>query len=539
MIATFLNPLRSIQDPLRSANAAGRWLSALPAANAVAIQKKALAVVGRFAEGRRDVGPGQVEALLRIDAHLESVVAELTGDYTASYQTSTDVEVRLWHRVIDLVKAFTAAYQAALRVGYPRADDKRWRAVLPWVLVRLAYYKGLDGKFRLFRYSGWIPPQWREFHELYEFARMRGWQREQLVFGAGKFSRPGVCLEQEYLKTLLLMRLDSGNFTADQVEWIAQQLEDWSPTLVLEPPPGDGASFFVDLTSAQGLRRQDRPHTGGRVLFLDANPVYTRIVESMRWLPEQDAPMPPGALPAREQRLLLMRLAALFGPDTLAIAPRAARYTVDNEVRVVFGLQALCAAIRATEGRSVAAPRGEGGLDDATPQERSADPDSVTGHTGSSVWRMVDASETGCRLSAHLADAPAKLGDVLAIRDRGAWSVGVVRRIQRTEPDEVSLGVEVIARRLVLVKLRVWTGSSAGRTPNSAQSFYGIYLPAHADNRAATQRSLIGPDDHLVSGGMIELETGKARYLIRFTQTLEQQAGWSWALFSAVRNLTA
>jgi len=335
----------------------------------------------------------------------------------------------------------------------------------------------------------------------------------------------------------LLMRLDSGNFTADQVEWIAQQLEDWSPTLVLEPPPGDGASFFVDLTSAQGLRRQDRPHTGGRVLFLDANPVYTRIIESMRWLPEQDAPMPPGALPAREQRLLLMRLAALFGPDTLAIAPRATRYSVDNDVRVVFGLQALCAAIRATEGRAVPAPRSEGDADEAAPPERGNDPDSVTGQIGASVWRMVDASETGCRLTAHVADAPAKLGEVLALRDRGAWSVGVVRRIQRADPDEVSLGVEVIARRLVLVKLRIWTGSAAGRTSDGARSFYGIYLPAHADNRAATQRSLIGPDDHLVSGGMIELETGKARYLIRFTQTLEHQAGWSWALFSAVRNL--
>ena len=539
MLAPFLNSLWSMQDPLRSANAAGRWLAALASADAVAIQKKTLAVIARFGEGRRDVGTAQVEALLRIDARLEAVLAELTIEYTAKYQTGTDVEVRLWHRVIDLVKVFTAAYQEALRVGYPHADDKRWRAVLPWVLVRLVHYKGLDAKFRLFRYSRWIPAQWREFHELYEFARMRGWQREQLVFGAGKFSRPGVCLEQEYLKTLLLMRLDSGNFTADQVEWIDRQLEDWSPTLVLEPPPGDGASFCVDLTGSQGLRRQDRPHTGGRVLYLDANPVYTRIIESMRWLPQHDEPVAPGALPVREQRLLLMRLAALFGPDTLAIAPRATRYSVDNDVRVVFGLQALCAAIRASEGRSLAAPRGEGGAgqDDAVPQDRIAGPDSVAGQTGSSVWRMVDASETGCRLSAHVADAPAKLGDMLAIRDRGAWSVGVVRRIQCTEPDEVSLGVEVIARRLVLVNLRPWTGAATGTTPDGARSSYGIYLPAHADNRAATQRSLIGPDNHLVPGGMIELETGKARYLIRFTQTLEHQAGWAWALFSAVRNL--
>jgi len=320
-------------------------------------------------------------------------------------------------------------------------------------------------------------------------------------------------------------------------EWIAQQLEDWSPTLVLEPPPGDGASFFVDLTSSQGLRRQDRPHTGGRVLFLDANPVYTRIIESMRWLPEQDSPSPtvPGTLPAREQRLLLMRLAALFGPDTLAIAPRATRYSVDSDVRVVFGLQTLCAAIRDTDGRHHGVPT------DGSAHEEGAgaamEADSLQGSTIGSKWRMVDASETGCRLAAHLPEAPAKLGELLAIRDRGAWSVGVVRRIQRVEPDEVSLGVEIIARRLVLVRLRQWTGNAAATTSQGARPFYGIYLPAHADNRAATQRSLIGPDEPLVSGGMAELETGKSRYLIRLTQTLEHQAGWSWALFSAVRNL--
>jgi hypothetical protein len=336
---------------------------------------------------------------------------------------------------------------------------------------------------------------------------------------------------------LLLMRLDSGNFTADQVEWIAQQLEDWSPTLVLEPPPGDGASFFVDLTSSQGLRRQDRPHTGGRVLFLDANPVYTRIIESMRWLPEQDEPASPGALPVREQRLLLMRLAALFGPDTLAIAPRATRYSVDNEVRVAFGLQTLCEAIRDTEGRHHAVGGETVKRVDAAAREHGLVPDSFGGPEPGAAWRMVDASETGCRLSARLAEAPAKLGELLAIRDRGTWSIGAVRRIQRSEPDEFSLGVELIARRLVLVRLRPWRGGIGETTGEGARSYFGLYLPAHADNRAATQRSLVGPDEQLASGGMAELTTGKSRYLIRFTQTLEHQSGWAWALFSAVRSL--
>ena len=86
------------------------------------------------------------------------------------------------------------------------------------------------------------------------------------------------------------MRLDSGNFTPDQVEWVARQLEDWAPSLTLTPPPPEPARTF--LRRPDGQRRDCAAATGrtrgGRVLFLDASPVYARIVERMRWLPEQD-----------------------------------------------------------------------------------------------------------------------------------------------------------------------------------------------------------------------------------------------------------
>ena len=531
----FLKSLRSLGYPLRNSGAAADWVSSLTATDAQAIAKRTLELALRFVEPGRQIGPHQVEALLRIDARLEPVIIELTQEYTANYRKGTEVELRLWHQVFDLVKAFAAAYQAALKIGYPRADDRHWRAILPWVLVRLAYYKGQDGKFRLFRYSRWIPAQWRELHELYEFARMRGWQREQLVLGAATFSRPGICVEQEYLQTLLLMRLDSGNFTADQVEWIARQLEDWSPSLALVPPPGSGAGFLVDLTSSEGLRRHDGPNAGGRVLFLDVAPVYARIVERMRWLPEHEEAPKPGELPVRERRLLLTRLAALFGPDALAITPRAERYGVDTEVRVVFGLEPLCYAIGETEAVAVdpvdAAAAGRGR--DARRVEPAGYADVPPSRVGGEVWTMADASETGCRLTARMTEAPARLGEVLAIRDGAGWSLGIVRRLQRTESDDVSLGVELIARRPVPVLLRTWTGGGAGRP------FLGVYLPAPPDHRQAAQRSLIGPGDKLVAGEMIEFDTGKARYLIRFTRTLEQQVGWSWVLFSAVRNLGA
>jgi hypothetical protein len=544
MVERVVNWFKTLHDPLRNANLAGRWIAQLPSGDALAIEKEALELIAEFPGARREIGPGQVEALLKIDARLEPIIAQLTQQYAANYQKSSAVESRLWHAVFDLVKAFVAAYNAALRAGFPKVASKRWRSIMPWVLVRLAHYRGLDGKFRLFRYSHWIPAQWKDFHELYEFARMRGWQREQLVYGVGAFSKPGISLEQEYLSTLLLMRLDSGNFTPDQVEWVSRQLEDWSPTLTLVPPPNDAAGFYVDVGGSQPLRRRDKPHPGSKVMLLDAGPVYSRIVERMRWLPEHDEEIPkPGDLPAREQRLLLMRLAALFGPEAIAIAPRAARIAADGDVRVVVGLQALTRAVAEIDRLPDAArmPGVAGSFDEVTQLVNpNANPESVARKIRGSHWRMVDRSETGCRLIAPAKEAPARLGELIAVRDNEQWVLGVVRRMQRQQVDEVTVGVEVIAQRLVRVMLRSWAApaQTGGGNGNGAdRPFFGVYLPAHPDNRQASQRSLIGPDDKFLPGGMVELDTGNARYLIRFTQTLERQAGWAWALFNAVRKL--
>jgi hypothetical protein len=532
---------RSLRDPLRGGKAAARWIGSLPTGDPLQLQREALDLVASFPGSRRKIVPAQAEALLRIDARCEPIIAQLTAQYTANYQRSSSVETRLWHGVFDLVKAFTAAYQAVLKAGYAAGEQKRWKAVLPRVLVRLAHYKSIDGKFRLFRYGHWIPAQWRELHELYEFARMRGWQREPLVFATDGFGQPAASLEQEYIRALLLMRLDSGNFTPDQVEWVARSLEEWTPSLTLTPPPGTGANFYVDLSGTQGLKRQDRAHTGGRLMYLDATPVYGRVVERMRVLPEQETdPSLPGALPPREQKLLLMRLAALYGPEAIAFSPRAPRKSSDVEVRVVVGLQALTRAVAEVDHLPAEAKPGARHSYDEITQlvNPSTNPESIARRVRGSQWKIGNRSESGCRMIAPAKDAPAKLGEIIAINDGDRWELAVVRRMQRQQVEEVICGVEIIAKRMVRVLLRSWVAPLDAQGSGADRPFFGIYLPAHPDNRQSAQRSVIGPDDRFLPGGMVELDTGSARYLIRFTQTLERQAGWAWTLFNAVRKLS-
>ena len=533
---------RALRDPLRGGTAATRWVTSLPSGDALQLQREALDLVASFPGGRRNIGPSQAEALLRIDHRVEPIIQQLTAQYTANYQRSSSVETRLWHSVFDLVKAFTAAYQATLKAGYAAGEQKRWKTVLPRVLVRLAHFRSLDGKFRLFRYSHWIASQWRDMHELYEFARMRGWQREPFAFGDGAFGHQGSSLEQEYIRALLLMRLDSGNFTPDQVEWVAHSLDEWAQSLSLTPPPGTGATFCVDLASTQGLRRSEQARAGGRLMFLDATPIYSRVVERMRALaPDQESDPVPGSMPPREQKLLLMRLAALFGPDALAFSPRAPRTPEDAELRVVVGLQALTRAVAevehlAPEAKTSAARHS---FDEVTHLVNpNTNPESIARRVRGSLWKLADRSETGYRMIAPAKDAPGKLGEIVAIKHEDGWVLAVVRRMQRQQEDEVTCGLEIVARRMVRVLLRSWVAPlDAGRT-GLDRPFFGLYLPAHPDIRQAAQRSLIGPDDRFLPGGMVELDTGNARYLIRFTQTLERQAGWAWALFSAVRKVS-
>jgi hypothetical protein len=545
MIEPAMQWIRALNDPLRNPKLAGRWIAQLTPADPMGSQKEALELVANFPGARKEAGPNQVDALLRVDARMESVITHFTQQYCENYQKSSSVESRLWHAAFDLIKAFIAAYQNALKAGYPRAEQKRWRAILPWVVVRLAHYKGLDAKYRLFRYSHWIPGQWREYHELAEYARMRGWQREQLVLGGSGFAKSSVSFEQEYVKTLMLCRLDSGNFTPDQVEWVSRQLEDWAPSLTLHSTGSDSAGFCVDYSGMQGLRRRDRRQPGGRLQYLDTGPVYTRVVEQMRWLPDQDddAPAKPGELPAREQKLLLMRLAALFGPEALAQAPRASRVRIDGDVRVVVGLQALTRAVAEIERLPAEArtPGVAASYDEVTQMVApQANPESVARRIRGAMWKVADRSETGCRLIAPVREAPARLGELIGIRDGDEWALGVVRRMQRQQVDEVTVGAEIIARRLVRVLMRSWSPpTSVGVTATGDRPFFGIYLPAHVDNRQATQRSLVGPEERFTHGGMVELDTGNARYLIRFTEIIERQGGWAWGLFSAVRKLTS
>ena len=352
MLEPALTWLRSLKDPFRNPNAAAQWIAGLPTTDAMALQKEALELVASFPGSRRVVGPAQAEALLRVDAQARAcprpACAAVRNELPEEHRRGDAAVARRLRSGQGVHRGVRR--RAARGVSARRAQALA--ALLPWILVRLVHYRGHRRQIPA------LPLRHLDSRAMARIsralrirARRAAGSANELAYGAGMFSRPGVCVEQEYLKTLLLMRLDSGNFTPDQVEWVARQLDGWAASLMLVPPPGCGREL---LRRSDGVARACAGRTKRRpaTACCCSTPARStpRSSSACAGCPsattkrrDQDDP------PPREQRLLLMRLASLYGPDAIAQSPRATRFSTNADVRVVVGLAPLTRAIAEIE----------------------------------------------------------------------------------------------------------------------------------------------------------------------------------------------
>ena len=121
-------------------------------------------------------------------------------------------------------------------------------------LVRLVHYRGIDGKFRLFRYGTWVPAQWREF--LSSTNSRAAWlAADELAYGAGMFSATGR-MRRAGIPETRCSCVSIGQFHARSGRMCAP-LDGWAASLMLVPPrvPERASRRSYGLA---GLRRRTR-----------------------------------------------------------------------------------------------------------------------------------------------------------------------------------------------------------------------------------------------------------------------------------------
>jgi hypothetical protein len=546
-------------DPLSDPAAADTFWQKLPRTDPVAAQRAVSEALAGFV-ARDNPGLGQLQVVQTLDRRAQELVDVLLINYVAGDAQPTVLERGYWQAAFELCRSFGRTYGHLLRSVRDRQHYRRWREHLPSMLVRLFQHRQTELLLRPFVNELLTRFSWREVHEVYEYADSHGLLHQPVEIT--RFRAKGSAestLGQEYIQILLQGLVNSGHLSPREAFWVCQRLSQWGEAMTLFRHQARGEDrLTVDLNSDTGLVRSSAESAGAR-LCLDTAAALAAIVDEIKSL--RDAPDPRTQLSAadRSRRLKLLRkVNGAFAPKPPVIPRRGERKPVGATVEIIIGLAQVVGALgrKRTAAPIAASPVGPeaqrstitmfGGFTGTRTTGYFRDGNSVSPMSavdldaGSPLWRLVDRSDSGCRLQGPIFDANWVIpGTLIAFRESAAlpWMLAIVRRVEKQADNRADIGVECIGKNPRGVKITVGAGASKrreGLPGGDRTSFAGLFLPESATQPALPVKTLIlparkyGPEERLM------LRTVTTLYTIELREPIEEQGDFVWLPFEIV-----
>ncbi len=377
------------------------------------------------------------------------------------------------------------------------------------------------------------------------------------VPGNGEESGPGGTLEGQYIRVLLLDRLNDGQFSPYDAFWLSRFMPRWCEAVSLRADAasdgeGDGNYFVVDLDSAEGLKRATAANPEN-ALALDPMPLLALIEAEIETLrdPRRQASVPSSFGRAR-QMTLLRKAAASFTPKPQRVSRRGERKPLTSTVKVIVGLEPIMRMLRYEEKKKFAARPGaapeveeititvQGGYSEspggdtrpaAWPGERQSTYEFGVPHQ---VWQIKDRSASGCRLRAPIVDVGrVHPGALVAILDDETmrWSLVVVRRVKTRIGDRVDIGAEYVGQSPRGVTMAIAGGDPASPgAPGADRSdrFTALYLRESTKQPVMPFKSLILAPAGPKGARSLTLRSTTAEYAVRLKEPIEEQDDFIW-----------
>jgi len=558
MFEFLTSPGKDSTDPLVSAKSVSSWLRQLPALDVVGRQQHVMRAFDGMRLSRRPIDPARVLAIQFLDSALGTDRRQLIKQYVENAETGPKLAERLWQAVYELTQGFVSAYQASLEEALSQPANARWSPLVPLLFTRLTHYAGTDAKLRVYRHERWIPAKWAELHRTFLRATELGVERTPTSLAGSGANATQWTLEQEYVYTLLVHQLNTGNMTPGEIDWACSQLRAWSRRLQLDAVPRTPEGFFVDIAGRTGLQRRTGNDSGSMLRYLDTSPLADQIDRAIAALRHAESTDVGPAAPINQIRIAtLEKVRPSVAPSLLSDLRRDPRIACKVSARVRIGLARICRELAAKD-MADAVPDGGGAeqievyavADSPRPRRLAPDEhDSLVASLSSfsdPMWQVKDRSIAGLRIAASGGIGQSlALGGIVAVRqsDVSDFVLGVVRRLNKVSNDEVEAGVSIIAERFVPVTLhtRREPRDDLGFVVNGIEvatigsRFDGLYLPPPSrPDKPLAVKTLIVPTSEYSEGRSVILMTGRSIYTVAMRHLVEQRAEWSWATIQII-----
>ena len=378
---------------------------------------------------------------------------KLAKEYMATERQEKFRENKLWNAVFEYRKTLGDCYMQCVEQFQAGASGAgSLKKDLPAIVARGIRIATLRLKWSLLRYGPVDPVIWGELGRLYQFAETKGIADVTVDIYAGAHGQGTV--REEFLKALMLAVSSLDGLTPLAQDIAERTVAHFGNLFVSQMQPGPGCNYCFDLTAGKPAARvmKDAP----------ASPM-TRYFGAA------------AAAPALAQ--LMQEIVAKEGvPSDVNLG---GTYEVGAVIPVLEHLAMYWAdhpPARSSERRRIATRmtvvHGYGEvLKRITPVDDEASLDFQASDIGES-WIVENVSEGGFgAIVPQVKGDWIKVGSLLGVQTETAkfWGAGIIRRLTRDEYQQRRVGIQLLSKALIPVKLWPAGMMSAGNTMRNGE----------------------------------------------------------------------
>ncbi len=506
-----------VDHPMADAKQAAEIIAELPSD---ALQ--ALAEITQLLESLRETTAYKVDRLYEnidlLDGAAKNHQRKLAQNYFATTRQQKFQENRLWTSSYMFWKALSDAYlECVSRFEAGRTGGIAFRKNLPVIVARTLRALTLQLKWVLVRYGPVAPRVWADVGRVYQFAEAMGIAGSEVSIYPG--AHGGGTVRGEFLKAVMLSVSATDRLSPLHQEIAERVVANFSSGFRLAEQQGPGCGYCFDLTGGKPPFRVmgDQP-VRPAARFFGAGTALAELRKVEATIRET------GAIPSRvhlggsydnETVLPVLRHLAEYWSDE-APARASARRQTATRMTVLHGVAEILRII---------GPANSNELDFSSPAAAESSAES---------WIVENVSDGG-----YGAIIPAARGDwvqvgaLIGVKTETAlyWGAGIIRRVTRDEHQQRRVGIQVLSKVAIPVRVGKSSGSGAANLAESA-----LLLSTVPDSNG--EIAVVLREGFYNSRDSLDMMVNNKAYLLLPSRLAEAGEDYDWAMFKVMARST-
>jgi hypothetical protein len=478
---------------------------------------KALGDITSWLDSLRETRAFKVDRLFEnidlLDGAAKNYQRKLAQDYFATARQQKFQENRLWTGSFAFWKALSDAYlECVARYENSQTGGTAFRKNLPVIVARTLRALTLQLKWILVRYGPVNPRVWADIGRLYQFAEAVGFAGNVVAIYPG--AHGGGSVQQEFLKALMLSISSTDGLSPMRQELAERAVAHFSTGFRIAQQPGPGCGYCFDIAGGKPPFRVigEKP--------LPATARYFGAGDALAELRKVEATIrETGAIPSS------VHLGGTYDNDTvLPVLRHLISYWSDDAP--ARGTQRRPTATRMTVLHGMAEIM------------QTLDPmhsDELDFSSGSSAesWIVENVSDGGYGAIIPAAKSDwVRVGALIGVKTEVSqhWGVGVIRRVIRDEHQQRRVGVQVLSKIAIPVRVGKSGGAFAAAAASGDSALLLTTTPdSNGEVGVVLRDGIFSPRDSF------DMAVNNKHYLLMPSRLAEGGEDFDWAMFKVMQ----